>query len=113
MAPIRAWRSAAAFGLPVAVLVLGLIYLWFAVGNRAVVFLYYHDMGPVVPDTGPFSPVTRSRYWMTGLVAGGAAMVMHTVAQMVLGRLTRSHEPPRWWRIWTVAAVPIAIGIPA
>ena len=111
--PPRTWHGAFAFGLAVAALVLGLIYLWFAVRNRAVVFLYYHEMGPAVPDTRPFSPVTRSRYWMTGLVAGGAVMVLHTVAQIALGRLTRCYVPPRWWRIWAVAAVPVAIGIPA
>ncbi|MCU0521711.1 MAG: hypothetical protein MUF84_13600 [Anaerolineae bacterium] len=111
--PPCTWRGALAFGLVAAALVLGLIYLWFAVRNRAVVFLYYHNMGPVVPDTGPFSPVTRSRYWMTGLVAAGAVMVLHTVAQMLLGRLARSYVPPRWYQIWAVAAVPVAIGIPA
>ena len=74
-------RLAIVFALSLALLVLGLECRWFALRNREVVFLYNHPMGPRVPDTTPFSPVTRSRYWMTGLVASGAVMVLYGSAQ--------------------------------
>jgi hypothetical protein len=97
----------------VTALVLGLMIWWFAIANRYVVFLYYHDMGPRVPDTRPFSAVTRSRYWMTGLVAGGAVMVLYAGINGLLGRLSRRYLPPAWWRVWAWSALPLAIGIPA
>jgi hypothetical protein len=81
---------------------------WFGYANRYVVFLYDHDMGPRVPDTSPFSPVTRSRYWMTGLVVGGLVMALTTAASGVLGRRT---APLPWRRVWLLAALPIVVGI--
>ena len=66
----REWGTALLCAVPVSLLVLSLFYYWFAVADRFFIFLYYHDMGSVVPDTSPFSPVTSSRYWMAGLVAG-------------------------------------------
>ncbi|MGC9349785.1 MAG: hypothetical protein ACP5JG_16725 [Anaerolineae bacterium] len=93
--------------------VLGLMSWWFAVANRYVVFLYYHDMGPRVPDTRPFSPVTRSRYWMTGLVAGGGVMVLYVGINWLIGRMVRRYAPPAWWRVWAWSAPALALGIPA
>ena len=58
----REWALAVLHALPVTVLVLSLCYYWFAVADRYIIFLYYHDMGPLVPDTSPFSVVTSSRY---------------------------------------------------
>ena len=44
-------------------------YYWFAVANRYVIFLHAHL------DATPFDDVTRSRYWIAGLVASGIVMV--------------------------------------
>ncbi len=49
------WRTAAAHAIPVTALVSRFTLYWFAVADRYIVFLYYHDMGPRVPDTTPFS----------------------------------------------------------
>lgn len=108
----REWRSALWHALPVAVLVLSLLYYWFAVADRYIVFLYYHDMGPFVPDTSPFSRVTSSRYWMAGLVAGGIVMVLYAGMSWLLGRLARSYQPPAWWRVWVMSGAPLLIGSP-
>lgn len=109
--PISPWVAALGYAVPAIVLVLGLMTYWFAIANRYTVFLYYHDMGPRVPDTRPFSPVTRSRYWMTGFVAGGAVLVLTTGISWVLGRIRRGYTPPAWWRVWLLSALPISVGI--
>ena len=105
------WPGALVHALPVMALVLGLFYYWFAIADRHIVFLYYHDMGPRIPDTSPFSVATSGRYWMAGLVAGGAVLVLHTAASWLLGRLKRVYRPPAWWRIWMICAAPLAGGI--
>ena len=110
--PAREWRSALAHALPAAGTVLILFFAWFAVRNRYIVFLYYHPMGPRFPDTSPFSPVTASRYWMAGLVAAGIVMCLYVGASWLLGRLWRGYLPPAWWRVWLVAAAPLAVLIP-
>lgn len=97
---------------PVALGVLGLMLYWFGVANRAVLFLYDHDMGPRVPDTSAFSLVTRSRYWMAGLVAAGLVLVCYTLAAFCLGRGRRGYRPPPWPRVWLLAALPLAVAIP-
>ena len=56
-------KRAVVYGMFLAALILAAIYYWFAVADRAIIFLYDHDMGPLVPDTAPFSRVTVSRYW--------------------------------------------------
>jgi hypothetical protein len=81
------WRAAPLHALAGAALMLSLFAYWFAVADRYTVFLYDHDMGPLVPDTSPFSRVTSSRYWMAGLVAGGAVLVLYGAANGLLGRL--------------------------
>jgi len=90
--------------------VLGVMLYWFSFANRAIVFLYDHDMGPLFPDTGAFSPVTRSRYWMTGLVASGLVLLLYSAIAWMLGRCGR--RPPPWRQVWLWCAVPLAIGIP-
>jgi hypothetical protein len=106
------WRSALWHSVPVTSLVAGLMYYWFGVADRYSVFLYYHDMGPRVPDTSPFSPVTSSRYWMAGCVASGAVMVLYAAASWSLARWP-AYRPPQWWRVWVCSAVPLVVAIPA
>lgn len=107
------WKMALLCAIPVSLLVLGLFYYWFAVADRYSIFLYYHNMGPVVPDTSPFSPITSSRYWMAGLVASGAILVLYAAANWLLGWLSADYHPPVWWRVWVLSAVPLVVGIPA
>jgi hypothetical protein len=95
-----------------ALLVLTSFYYCFAVADRYVLFLYHHDMGPIVPDTSPFSRVTASRYWMAGLVVNGAIMVLYTAVNWLLGRFVQKHRPPKWWRLWGWTALPLLPGIP-
>ena len=92
----RGWRTASLQALPVATLMLALFSYWFAVADRYAVFLYDHDMGPLYPDTSPFSRVTSSRYWMTGLVVGGMVMVAYAAANWLLGRVVSGYRPPAW-----------------
>jgi hypothetical protein len=101
--------------IPVSLLVLGLFTYWYAVADRYQVFLYGH-LGAT-----PFDDVTRSRYWMSGLVAGGAILVLYSSANWVLGRGVSLSRPrlgsttdeltPTWWRVWLLCALPLAIGI--
>jgi hypothetical protein len=106
------WGKALLFGLSSAGLILALFGYWFGVADRYVTFLYFHDMGPRVPDTAPFSRVTVSRYWMAGLVAAGAVMLLYVSANWLLGRLSKHDHAPMWWRVWLVAALPLLLGIP-
>jgi len=107
-----AWVLATLFAAPADALMLGLFYYWFALADRYAVFLYHHDMGPLVPDTSPFSVVTSSRYWMAGLVAAGLVMILYSAANIFLGRLAKSYRCPEWWRVWVVSSIPLAIIIP-
>ena len=100
------------YALPITLVVLALIYYWFTIADRYSIFLYYHDMGSRFPDTSPFSDVTRSRYWMTGLVAGGAVMVLYTCGNWLMGCFVQHFHPPAWWQVWLWCAVPMLIGIP-
>lgn len=89
--------------------VLVLFYYWFAVANRYHIFLYNH-LGAT-----PFDERTSSRYWMAGLVAAGAVMVLDSLANWLLGRWAglfyRRYEPPGWLRLWLYTALPVAGGI--
>ena len=98
-------------GLLIILTVLSLYYYWFAVADRYIIFLYYHDMGPLFPDTSPFSSVTSSRYWMAGLVAGGAVMFLSIIANWLFGRLTTAFQPPAWLWVWALCAGPLLAGI--
>jgi hypothetical protein len=89
-----------------------LFYVWFAVLDRYFVFLYYHAMGPGF-DTTPFGWVTVGRYWMSGLVAGGAVLVLYTAIVFVVGRVSQTYRPPAWWRLWIACAIPLSVAIPA
>ena len=107
----RTWRTELLFAIPVVSLVAWLFYSWYAVRNRYLIFLYFHDMGSGF-DTSPFGWVTVSRYWMSGLVAAGAVMLPYIAANLVLGRLVRGYRAPVWWRLWLLCAVPLAVVIP-
>jgi hypothetical protein len=105
------WRSAVGLAALLCLVMLGLFYYWFALANRYHIFLYGH-LGAT-----PFDAITRSRYWMAGLVAAGAAMMPYLVSQWALGRLAVrgriGYRPPSGWQIWAVAAGPLAVGIVA
>ncbi len=107
------WHYALLFALPVSGVILAQFYYWFAIADRYLVFLYFHDMGPLVTDTSPFSRVTASRYWMAGLVACGMIMLLYTFANWILGRSLKSYHPPSWKPVWIIAALILSIGIPA
>lgn len=108
----KSWRVEIAFALPIVALVTYLIYTWFAVSDRYFIFLYFHEMGAGF-DTTPFGWVTSSRYWMSGLVASGAVMVLYLAANLVLGRLLKAYRAPVWWRVWLLAAAPLLVIVPA
>jgi len=102
--------------IPISLLILGLFTYWYAVADRYSVFLYEH-LGAT-----PFDEVTSSRYWMAGLVASGAVMVLYVIWNWLLSRVasllcqdhaySRGELPPAWWHVWLLCAVPLAIGIP-
>ena len=54
------WLAATPFALAITFFQLSLFAYWFGAADRYRIFLYYHDMGPQVPDTSPFSAVTAS-----------------------------------------------------
>ena len=114
-APRREFLLSLLHSIPVCLIVLGLFTYWFAVADRYEVFLYGH-LGAT-----PFDDVTRSRYWMSGLVAAGAVAVIYSCANWVLGRRNSLMRPrlgstadeltPSWWHVWLFCALPLAIGI--
>jgi hypothetical protein len=107
------WFAAALHALPALALIVYLFVRWFAFADRYFIFLYYHDMGSVVPDTSPFSRVTASRYWMAGLVADGAVLLVYSGAGWLISRLFKRYRPPDGWRVWAICAAVLLIAIPA
>jgi hypothetical protein len=111
-----AWWPALGWAIPSCLLLLGLFYDWFAVADRYVIFLYGHT-AIRIPGAQPFDEMTSSRYWMAGLVATGAVLVIYVSLNWLLGRLAdwrrRRYTPPPWWQVWALSALPLAIGIPA
>jgi hypothetical protein len=105
------WGGAALYAGPVALGVLSLFTYWFAVADRYAIFLYGHQ------GTTPFDAMTRSRYWMAGLVASGVALSLYIPANWLAGRVAgwrgRAYRPPPWQRVWLLCAPPLAVGIPA
>jgi len=83
-----------AYSLPACLIILSLFYYWFAIADRSEVFLYFHSMGPRVPDTSPFSFVTASRYWMSGLVASGFVLLFYFPVNFVLFHTRKHYSPP-------------------
>jgi hypothetical protein len=113
---VEGWGPALAAAVPLCQFVLGLFYYWFAIADRYVIFLYGHT-APGIPLAQPFDAMTRSRYWMAGLVAAGAVMVIYAAFNWVLGRIAdrrgQNYRPPAWWRVWTLCVLPVIVGIPA
>jgi hypothetical protein len=106
-------RRSLLYGLPVAVVVLALLFYWFGVADRYIVFLYEHGMPPLYPDTSPFSRITASRYWMAGLVASGFVLVLYNGVIWLLGRLRSGYRPPPWPKVWLVCGPLFLVLIPA
>ena len=104
------WRTALLHAVPISSFVLGLFYYWFAVADRYAIFLYEHL------NAAPFDEVTSSRYWMSGLVACGAVMVVYVGVNWLLGRMAVlrrwEYRPPAWQRVWGFCAPPLIVGIP-
>ena len=88
----NSWYAALIHALPIVAGVLALFYYWFAVADRHIIFLYYHDMGPLVPDTTPFSFVTASRYWVAGLVAAGGMLVLYAPLTWLWRRIDKRYR---------------------
>jgi len=103
------WLTAAAAALPICFFILARFYYWFAIADRYAIFLYNHLRAI------PFDPITRSRYWMAGLVAAGEVMILYGLANWVAGRIApwvnRSYAPPPWPLIWALCAPVLAVGI--
>lgn len=110
------WRWATAAAVLIAAALLGLFYYWFAVANRYTIFLYGHTARGI-PLTQPFDAITRSRYWMGGLVATAIVMMGYVGLLWALGRIAvfrdSSFRPPCWWRVWFICAPLLLVGIPA
>jgi hypothetical protein len=106
------WLTAVPFALAITLFLLSLFAYWFGVADRYRVFLYYHDMGPLVPDTSPFSTVTASRYWMSALVAAGAVMILYVASNWLAGRFFSDYRPPAWWQVWGLCAPALLLAIP-
>jgi hypothetical protein len=100
-------------GLPLAALVLALLVYWFGIADRYIVFLYNHGMPPLYPDTSPFSRITASRYWMAGLVASGAVLVLYSAFTWFAGRMRKGYLPPPWYDVWLVCGPLFLFLIPA
>jgi hypothetical protein len=101
------WKSALWRAIPVALLIVGLFYYWFAIANRFLIFLYGH-LGATY-----FDEPTASRYWMAGLVASGALLVCYTAIHAVSGAWARSRgksvSTSAWWRVWVLCAGPLSV----
>ncbi len=103
----RDWLRAISHAAPFVLFVSSLFYYWFVAVDRFIVFLYGH-LGAT-----PFDPQTTSRYWMTGLVASGAVMVIYTAVSLIAGLVSyHKYKPPSWWKVWLLSAVPLAVTIP-
>ena len=92
--------------------VLALFFHWFGLANRYVLFLYGHS-APGIPLTQPFDAMTASRYWMSGLVAAGAVLLLYVAANWLGGRFAaqrgRSFGAPSPWSVWGLCDLPLAV----
>ena len=110
------WKRPFLAATIISIFILVMFYYWFGIANRHSIFLYGHvTVG--IPSAQPFDEMTRSRYWMAGLVASGMVMLGYITINWLLGRIAvrqgTTYAPPAWWHVWLIAAIPITIGIPA
>jgi hypothetical protein len=110
------WRLPLLEATVISVFILWLFYYWYGLANRYAIFLYGHTAANI-PPAQPFDEITSSRYWMAGLVAAGAVMVLYTAANWLRGQVTARRKkrfvPSTWWQVWVLAAIPLSIGVPA
>jgi hypothetical protein len=78
----------------ISVVVLALYYTWFVVLDRELIFLYGHL------NATPFDASTSSRYWMTGLVAGGVILLVFTLLNLIIKKFDSNFQIPDWSKIW-------------
>lgn len=99
----------------ISIFILGLFYYWFGIANRYSIFLYGHTTVGI-PLSQPFDEMTRSRYWMAGLVAAGMVMLFYIAANWLRAQMAvRRNQhflPSAWWHVWLFGSVPLIIGIP-
>jgi len=93
-------RSAIVAGALIAMTTSALYILWFVLLDRRFIFLYEH-LGAT-----PFDASTASRYWMTGLVAGGIVLLFYGAANLLLRWRRKEYCAPDWWRVWLWALLP-------
>ena len=109
------WRQPLSEAIFISIFILGLFYYWFGMANRYSIFLYGHT-AVGIPYAQPFDEMTSSRYWMSGLVAAGAVLVLYTAINWLQGRLAvwrrKSFAPSKWWIVWTISSIPLSLGIP-
>ena len=110
------WRLPFLEAVVISLFILALFYYWFGLANRHIIFLYGHTTVGI-PYAQPFDEMTASRYWMAGLVAAGAVMVLYTAYNWLRGRvaarLNKRFVPAAWWRVWLLCVIPIVVGLPA
>ena len=85
--------------------VLVLYYLWFVVLDRRFIFIYGHL------HSTPFDFRTVSRYWMTGLVAGGMVLLIYTIVNLIIRKFRRDYRLPDWKTVWKYSCLILAIPI--
>lgn len=97
----KKWSLVVLYAVVISLFIIALYYYWFAIADRYGIFLYNHL------HSKPFDANTRSRYWMTGLVASGGVMILYTLANWYLGRFAglfhRTFIPPQWWQVWLIS----------
>ncbi len=81
------------FSLIIALAVLILYAFWFYFLDRRLIFLYGHR------HATPFDYDTVSRYWITGLVAGGVVFFVTVIFGLVSKRL-HPNTVPGWKQVW-------------
>lgn len=106
------WRRSQSLASPllhagvVAVAILALYGYWFAIADRYAIFLYGHR------GATPFDEGTSSRYWMAGLVAAGLVFLGYALVTWAIACVQHSYAPPPWFKVWALAAIPLAVGLP-
>ena len=112
----KQWQAPLLEAVFIAAFILVLFTYWFGVANRHAVFLYDH-VAVGIPRSEPFDAMTRSRYWVAGLVAAGAVLLLYPFTNWLLAQMAvrqgKQFQSSIWWHVWLLCAIPITIGIPA